>query len=182
MHCRPCHRNKTLLCAATHLITQVPTGYTSTTPACVTLNSGAVQCTSDLVLSATTALAFVNSDHGTLTLPVTLSSGGLSRDVTVNITLLDEPELPTGVTVVLTGGPLYEHPNVGEIVATLTILDPDEFPQGYSVRLMNNPNGAFAITAVVGNVLSFLLSVANSSAFQFQETYGRRQVRFSLRL
>ena len=87
-----------------------PSGFSTTTPSCTTLSSGAVQCTSNLVLGASTTLAFVNSDHGTLTVPIALSSGGLTRAATVNITLLDEPELPTGIVVTLTeGSPLYEY-------------------------------------------------------------------------
>lgn len=46
------------------------------------------------------------------------------------------------------------YPPVGFVIAMLTIQDPDENPQGFAMTLTNNPNGAFAVAPVDGDVLS----------------------------
>jgi hypothetical protein len=48
---------------------------------------------------------------------------------------------------------------VDTIVGLITVDDPDSTPQIFSITLSTNPNGAFALEAVPGDVSSRILKV-----------------------
>lgn len=141
-----------------------PPGYTTSNPTCVTLPTNAVQCTTNLTVLANTTLRFVNSTNGIIPVPVVIAQGGLNRTVNVNVTVLDQPELPTGFSITFPG-PLFENAPAGTVVAQIVLDDPDSTPQNYTVELVVNPNGAFALEAVDGDVSARWLKVWISVSF-----------------
>eukprot|EP00038_Savillea_parva_P006784 m.165816 g.165816 ORF g.165816 m.165816 type:complete len:2014 (-) comp12609_c0_seq1:393-6434(-) len=153
-----------------------PSGYSVTNVACASRPTGALVCNGTLVLLPSASVSFGNSTRGVVSVPLTVSHDGLSRSIAVNITVEDQPELPTGMTLTLPG-PLFENAAVGTVVARVTFNDPDSTPQNFSASLTQNPNGAFSIERVVGQPSAQWLKVANASAIDFVESLSGNRVR-----
>jgi len=156
-----------------------PSGFTTSNRSCTILLSGAVECTVQLVLLSNTTLSFANSTQGVINVHMNVSQGGLSNIINVNVTVSDQPELPTGMSLILQNPTVVERPVFGTVVGRIALDDPDTTPQNFSVTLSNNPNGAYSLETITGDPSSRLLKVANSDAFDFVEALpvrrGRRQ-------
>jgi len=124
----------------------LPEGYTTANRNCQDIPGGGVTCSVDIILLPSEILHYTDSVMGVITVPVQIAQGGLSRTVDINVTVTDEPELPSDVQVTILG-PLLEFPDEGSSIARLVIVDPDTVPQFFAVALDTNPGGAFAIAA-----------------------------------
>lgn len=155
----------------------VEAGFSVTTPQCSVMGTMRA-CSANVSVLASTPLDYEGLDvvNGVQSVAVTFIDGinsSLTRSETVNVTIADAPDLPTGV--LLSRTQVSEGITVGDVVTNVTIVDEDSTVQSYDVSLQNtNAWNAFSLLRItsfgrreVGG-LEWQIVVNNASAFDYE--------------